>query len=71
MKKRIQPPKELKFDLMVEVGELLMRQFPKPTPAVIFLLDFFSTFDLVSIRDTLKERERRNVIQSQTDRQRH
>jgi hypothetical protein len=71
MKKRIVPPKELKLDLMVEVGEQLARRFPQPGSAVTYLLSLFTTFDLVGIRDELKEKDKRDDIQSRIDRQKH
>jgi hypothetical protein len=71
MKKRIPPPKELKLDLMAEVGEQLARRFPAPHSAITYLLNMFTTFDLVGIRDELKEKDRRDAIQSRVDRQKH
>jgi len=71
MKKRLVPPKELKLDLMAEVGEQLEKRFPNPRSAVTYLLNIFTTFDLVGIRDELKEKDRRDAIQSRIDRQQH
>jgi ABC-type Fe3+ transport system permease subunit len=71
MKKPIVPPKELKLDLVTEVGELLAKRFPRPTAAITYLLLLFSTFDLVHIRNELRQREKEDAIQSKKDRQRH
>jgi hypothetical protein len=56
---------------MVEVGEQLARRFPQPGSAVTYLLSLFTTFDLVGIRDELKEKDKRDDIQSRIDRQKH
>jgi hypothetical protein len=64
-------PKELKLDLVTEVGELLARRFPRPQTAITHLLLNFSTFDLVQIRNELREKEKEDAIQSKKAGQRH
>lgn len=70
MKKRLVPPKELKPDLIEEVSDRLAMRFTHRS-AVLYLLSLFTTFDLVGIRDELKEKDRRDELQSRLDRQKH
>ena len=66
MKKRLQPPKEQKADLMIEVEELLARKFRMPFldthSAILYLLNYFTSWDLVEIRDELLRKEKRNDV---------
>ena len=63
MKTRLQPPKESKAELMAEVGERLDRRFPDHRDAILHLLNFFTTVDLVGIRDELLGKDNRDGIQ--------
>jgi hypothetical protein len=53
-------PKEMKSDMMHEVAAMML-EFPTGVEAVEYLLNHFSTFDLIAIRDDLRSRRRQHV----------
>jgi hypothetical protein len=67
MNTRPKPPAEAKAELMQEVEGLLKRQFFNPYAAIFYLLNFFTSVDLVGIRSELKNKEQRDGIQPKRD----
>lgn len=56
MRTKIKPPAEPKSELMRQTVEMLERQYPlNPTGAIEYLLNFFTSADLVGIRDELRK----------------
>lgn len=54
MKVKIKPPAESKAVLMEQVANLLQKQYPvEPHKAVLYLLNYFTSADLVGIRKDL------------------
>jgi hypothetical protein len=51
---------------MIEVEELLARKFRMPFldthSAILYLLNYFTSWDLVEIRDELLRKEKRNDV---------
>ena len=61
VKSRPKPPAEIKADVKDQVARLLqMRYAGSHEDSVIYLLEMFTTFDLITIRDELREAIRRN-----------
>lgn len=55
-KDKIKPPAETKAQLMEQVRRAVILKFPAhPDARVEFLLNFFTSADLVGIRDELKK----------------
>ena len=52
---------------MKEVEGLLKRQFFNPYAAIFYLLNFFTSVDLVGIRSELRNKEQRDGIQPKRD----
>lgn len=62
MKAKIKPPAETKAQLMESVGEALQRRYPhEPHLAIEFLLNFFTAFDLVGIREEVNKEKQRGT----------
>lgn len=54
---RIKPPAETKGTLMIQVSQDLQRKYPlRPDAAVEYLLNYFTSADLVGIRDELRRK---------------
>ena len=56
MRTRLKPPAESKAKLMLDVQALLQSKYPTtPDEAVLFLLNYFTAYDLVGIRQELQD----------------
>lgn len=52
--KRPKPPAETKAELMMQIGELLQKQYPvEPHKAIQYLLNYFTSVDLAGIKKDL------------------
>lgn len=59
MRTKIKPPVETKAALIQQTVEMLERKYPLNPPAAIeYLLNFFTSADLVGIRDELRKGDR-------------
>lgn len=55
-KVKVKPPKETKAELMEQVWSACMRKWPhQPDKAIDYLLNYFTSADLVGIREDLKK----------------
>lgn len=55
MRAKIKPPAESKSQLMAQILEMLQRKWPvDPRAAIEFSLSFYTSADLVGIRDELR-----------------
>lgn len=61
MKQKIKPPAETKAQLMLEIVGQLDGRFPSKLSAYEYLLNFFSSADLVGIRDDLRRLDNNGV----------
>ena len=53
---KIKPPVESRADLMGQVEEVMLRKFrANAAPSIQYLLNFFTSADLVGIRDDLRK----------------